>query len=258
MLRRLLHEPPFRLLGKLGCRYLPTSVASKVYWEALERAPYAFGLWHAAQRARQLQIAEITAVEFGVASGRGLLVLQRHAAAIERETGIRIWVVGFDLGSGLPETDDLRDHVDIWKSGDYKMDSTRLQAQLSTHTTLVLGDVAKTVARFAPRGPIGFISFDLDLYSSTLQAFRIFEKPILPHMPVYFDDVILPFNHRFAGELLAIDDFNRRSENVKIDRWHGIKLLTAFSDSQWAEQMYVAHDLRVGKQQMSRRSELAL
>jgi hypothetical protein len=229
-----------------------------VYWESLERAPYAFGLWHGAQRAQQLQIKEITAVEFGVANGRGLLLMQRHAAAIEKETGICIWVFGFDLGSGLPETDDLRDHIDMWKSGDYEMDIARLQAQLGSRTTLVLGDVSKTIARFAPRGPIGFISFDLDFYSSTMHAFHIFEKPILPHTPVYFDDVILPFNHRFAGELLAIDDFNRRSENVKIDRWHGIKLLTAFSDSQWAEQMYTAHDLRAGKERMLRHAAVAM
>jgi hypothetical protein len=258
MLRRLLQEPPFRLLGKIACRYLPLSLASKVYWESLERAPYAFGLWHAARRAEQLQVKEITAIEFGVANGRGLLAMQRHARAIERETGIGIWVFGFDLGSGLPETNDPRDHVDMWKSGDYAMDPTRLQAQLSARTALVLGDVAKTVPTFAPRGPIGFIAFDLDLYSSTMHAFRIFEKPILPHTPVYFDDVILPFNHCFAGELLAIDDFNRRSENIKIDRWHGIKLLTAFSDSQWAEQMYTAHDLRAGKERMLRRTAIAL
>jgi len=258
MLKRLLHEPPFRLLGKFAYRYLPTSVASKVYWESLERAPYAFGLWHAAQRARELRIQEITAVEFGVASGQGLLIMQQHASAVERETGVRIWVFGFDLGTGLPETDDPRDHIDAWRSGDYKMDPPRLQSRLSERTTLVLGDVARTVSRFAPRGPIGFVSFDLDFYSSTMHAFRIFEKPILPHTPIYFDDVILPFNHRFAGELLAIDDFNRRSENIKIDRWHGLKLLTAFSDSQWAEQMYTAHDLRAGKQAMSRHSALAL
>jgi hypothetical protein len=229
-----------------------------VYWESLERPPYAFGLWHAAQRAQQLQVKEITAIEFGVATGRGLLAMQKHASAIEKRTGICIWVSGFDLGSGLPETEDLRDHVDMWKSGDYKMDLASLQAQLGPRTTLELGDVSKTVAKFSPRGLIGFIAFDLDFYTSTMHAFRIFEKPILPHMPVYFDDVILPFNHRFAGELLAIDDFNRRSENIKIDRWHGIRLLTAFSDSQWAEQMYTAHDLRAGKERIHRHTAMAM
>jgi hypothetical protein len=234
-------------------------VASKVYWESLDRAPYAFGLWHAAQRAQQLHIKEITAIEFGVASGRGLLAMQRHAFAIEKETGVCIWVFGFDLESGLPETDDLRDHIDMWKSGDYEMDLARLRAKLSARTTLVLGDVSKTTAEFTPRGPIGFIAFDLDFYSSTMHALRIFEhNPILPHTPVYFDDVILHFNHRFAGELLAIDDFNRQSENIKIDRWHGIKLLTAFSDSQWAEQMYTAHDLRAGKERMLRHAAMAM
>ena len=42
------------------------------------------------------------------------------------------------------------------------------------------------------------------------------------HLPMYFDDVKRIFNHRFAGELLAIDEFNAMNENVKIDRWRGI------------------------------------
>jgi hypothetical protein len=29
--------------------------------------------------------------------------------------------------------------------------------------------------------------------------------------------------HRFAGELLAIEEFNARSKDVKIDRWRGLQ-----------------------------------
>lgn len=51
------------------------------------------------------------------------------------------------------------------------------------------------------------------------------------------------FNHCFAGELLAIDEFNAKSWSVKIDRWHGIGSGRAFHESGWLKRMYVAHDL---------------
>ncbi|MGI9484529.1 MAG: hypothetical protein ACR2RF_01345 [Geminicoccaceae bacterium] len=48
----------------------------------------------------------ITAIEFGVAGGSGLLVPEGHAERVVREIGIKIDIVGFDLGSGLPELKD--------------------------------------------------------------------------------------------------------------------------------------------------------
>ena len=87
---------------------------------------------------------------------------------------------------------------------------------------------------------------DVDLYSSTHDALQILTLPgkrMLLHMPMYFDDIRRLFNSRFAGELLAIDEFNEVNQNVKIDRWHGIREGRAFPERDWLDRMYVAHDL---------------
>ncbi len=53
---------------------------------------------------------------------------------------------------------------------------------------------------------------DVDLYSSTMDALKVLTLPgsrRLHRTFIYMDDVELIFCHKFAGELLAIDDFNR-------------------------------------------------
>lgn len=193
-------------------------------------------------------IAEISVIEFGVASGAGLLTLQQHAETAGREFGVAISVFGFDLGVGLPEVRDFRDHPDAWRAGDYPMDVAKLLPKLRPTSSLVFGDVAETVPDFVDRQtcPVGFVSMDLDLYSSTRNALHLFMSPkrkMLPHTPVYFDDILLPHSHNFAGELLAIREFNSESHGVKIDRWRGLKRRSAFPESPWMEAMYMAHDL---------------
>ena len=250
-LQRFLREPPFRLLAKFSARILPCSLATAVRWEALSRPQYAAGVLFAAQEARRLGVPSISLIEFGVASGAGLLVLQEYADRAAREFDLKIEVFGFDLGKGLPKTDDYRDHPDAWRVGDYPMgDVAGLRARLKPFTHLVLGDVADTVPEFVrlQTSPVGFVSIDLDLYSSTRNALRLFTLPghrTLPHTPLYFDDTLMSFNHRFAGELLAIDDFNAESPTVKIDTWRSLPAGTAFPESPWLRAMYIAHDLSV-------------
>jgi hypothetical protein len=129
------------------------------------------------------------------------------------------------------------------------MDVDGLRARLKPGTDLILGDVAETVPRFVQnlRFPVGFVSVDLDLYSSTLDALRLFTLPgrqMLQHTPMYFDDTLMAFNHQFAGELLAIEEFNNENHGVKIDTWRSLKSLTAFPESPWLDAMYMAHDLQ--------------
>ena len=66
----------------------------------------------------------------------------------------------------------------------------------------------------------------------------------LDHVPLYFDDTEHSISHRFAGELLAIDEFNRASEGVKIDRWRGLLDARPFPEATFLRKMYMAHDLR--------------
>lgn len=225
------------------------SLSSKVLWEAAERPQYALGVLFAARLAKELKIPEIIAIEFGVASGEGLLALAVMSAQAEEETGTRILVYGFDSGIGLPPSSDPRDHPDKWRAGDYPLDP-HVRYRLNRNTRLILGDVADTVPKFvaAQTAPVGFAAMDLDLYSSTRAALELFTLPnaqMLPKTALYFDDIVQHFNHSFAGELLAIDEFNLETAAVKIDRWRGIQEFTAFSDSLWASQMYIAHQLAV-------------
>ena len=251
VLKQIAKEPPFRLLVKLLLTMFATSVRTKANWDVSPRPAYLVGVLSAADEAARVGISEISVIEFGVAGGEGLLALQEIADAVEAETRIRIVVYGFDTGKGLPDSGgDFRDHPDCWKAGDFPMDELRLKQFLSSRSTLVVGDVADTVPTFVQktrRSPIGFIAVDLDLYSSTCAALQILTIPgkqMLLHVPIYFDDVAELHSHRFAGELLAIEEFNAGNGTVKIDQWRGITDDRAFPESGWLKRMYLAHDLK--------------
>jgi hypothetical protein len=85
------------------------------------------------------------------------------------------------------------------------------------------------------------------LYSSTRAALQILTIPgkqMLLRVPIYFDDVAELHSHRFAGELLAIAEFNAVNDTVKIDQWRGITEGRAFPENGWLKRMYLAHDLK--------------
>jgi hypothetical protein len=175
---RLAQEPPFRLAMKQYLRVCSASIRTKAEWDAVDRPHYLTGILAAADQAFLEGIPEISVIEFGVGSGHGLLALEKYAVAVEQETSVRIAVYGFDTGKGLPKTyGEYRDHPDYWKGGDHPMDEQQLRQQLTSRTKLLIGDVADTVPQFVyaiQSSPIGFIAFDLDLYSSTREALKIF------------------------------------------------------------------------------------
>lgn len=248
---RLAMEPPLRQIVRTVLKLLPASVETRARWDLSRRPAYLLGVLTAALQARCQRLPEISVIEFGVAGGAGLLALQDEARAVEEETGIGIKVYGFDRGGGLPELiGDYRDHPNRWRAGDFPMDEAALRTQLTDRTTLVLGDVADTISGLFRelRAPtVGFIAIDLDLYSSTRDALRLFTAPgrrMLWHVPMYLDDIDSICTHRFAGELLAIDEFNAHSSAVKIDRWYGVKYHRPFPERAFLEKLYVAHDLR--------------
>ena len=84
---------------------------------------------------------------------------------------------------------------------------------------LVIGDVSKTVKNeslFKKDSPIGCIMFDLDMYSSTKSALKVFNLNhdfLLPRVNCYFDDI---GSIEFIGERLAIEEFNQKNKNMKI------------------------------------------
>lgn len=265
-LKKLAMEPPFRLLVRAVLKRAPASisVATRALWDLSDRPAYLLGVLYAARQALRQRAPEIAVIEFGVAGGAGLLVLEREAAAVEKDLGVSIKVYGFDNGSeGLPAfIGDHRDHPDKWKPGDFPMDEPLLRSKIGSRTTLILGDVRETVPRFcddpsAP--PVGFIAFDLDLYSSTSAAMRILSMPrkrALDHVPLYFDDVEHSISCRFAGELLAIEEFNDSNDHVKIDRWRGLQSDRPFPEASFLHKLYMAHDLQAISARILERSPL--
>jgi hypothetical protein len=247
---RLAAEPPFRLLTRSAVKHFSRRVRTRARWDVAERPHYLLGVLRAADQAKESGVSEISVVEFGVAGGAGLLRLQDYAEQVERETGVRVWVYGFDTGSGLPElSGDYRDHPELWTAGDYPMAQEALERRLSGRTELVLGKIGDTVPTFVRgrlRAPVGFVAIDVDLYSSTCDALRILslpERKTLIRVVIYLDDAEKMRFHRFAGELLAVEDFNKSNAGVKIDRWRGIKSHRPFPEHSWLDRMYVAYDL---------------
>jgi hypothetical protein len=250
--KKLAMEPPIRLLSRALLKRLPVSSSTRAVWDLSVRPAYLLGVLYAARRALRERVGEISVIEFGVAGGDGLLALEQEAASVEKELGVAIKVFGFDNGpAGLPTfIGDHRDHPDKWKPGDFPMDEALLRSKLGPRTTLVLGNVKETVPAFFDDPsvpPVGFVAFDLDLYSSTAAALPILSMPgrrTLDHVPLYFDDTEHSISHRFAGELLAIDEFNQVNDQVKIDRWRGLGSDRPFPEASYLRKMYMAHDLQ--------------
>ncbi len=216
--------------------------------DRLPYPPYAYGMWHASLQAKALGLARISAIEFGVAGGNGLVAMERLAGLIHDEIGITIDTHGFDTGKGMPAPVDYRDNPYIWKDGYFSMDEGKLRKRLKS-STLVLGDVQDTLKSFLTTrhlAPIGFVAFDLDYYSSTVHALRLFEAEhelLLPRVFSYFDDCVgddSELHSRFTGELLAIDEFNQEHSSLKIAKIYGLPYKRRVR-ADWHEKTFVLH-----------------
>jgi hypothetical protein len=205
----------------------------------LGRQAYSLTLAHSVYQAVLCGYSKITAIELGVATGNGLRDLCLAADYFSTKFNIDIDVFGFDTGVGLPPLQDYRDHPEIWNHNDYSMGRCNLQNQLPTNAKLILGDVANTIPKFCQEfrdSRIGFVSIDLDLYSSTVSAMPLFEMLAdlyLPALPVYVDDVHNSITYNpWCGESLAIREFNASHILRKFDE----------KDSRWRIQnFYVLH-----------------
>jgi hypothetical protein len=221
----------------------------RLAFDAFRHPAYAHGIYEAARLALLLKQPAISVVEFGVAQGSGLVAMEEIAREIRKKYKIQIDIIGFDSGAGLPSHEDYRDLPYVWRHGFYKMDVAAVKSRLTT-ARLILGDVRETVPSFLTSGsfaPIGFISFDLDYYSSTVGAFRIFEgadASYLPRVLTYFDDIMSgdqQYSCEDVGELLAIREFNE-----KANQHHRIRPLYGWRRSlllrsEWADAMWAYH-----------------
>jgi hypothetical protein len=224
------------------------SLETRVFLGVGAKPMYRFGIYSAASLAKQLGVSGISVIEFGVAGGQGLLAMEKAAEEVERHFGVAIDVFGFDTGKGMPAPTDYRDLPHVWGQGFYVMDVERLRARLK-RARLMLGDVEETLATFVPgvKHPIGFVAFDLDYYSSTKKAFRVWEglpDTRLPRVVCYFDDIVWPeraYHNEYVGELCAIREYNLDHSGMKLCPIHLLRH-TQPQPSAWHDQMYVLHD----------------
>lgn len=216
---------------------------------ATQRPQYTWGLAHAAYLAQQLGIPRIAALELGVAGGKGLVALDRAADWVEGALGVAIEVHGFDSGQGLPRPADVRDLPNLWAAGDFPMDQAALAGRLR-RARLHLGLVEREIPTFLQTQPppIGFISFDLDLYSSTVASFPLLlaaPDRLLPRVQCYFDDILGFTFAEFNGERLAIREFNAAHATRQISPIFGARhyVPPRYAAAIWVDKLYMAHIL---------------
>ena len=245
-----------RLTEPLHLNLLSLGVAAfgglrrKILFDLVLRQQHAFGLLHAADQALARGVRRVTAVELGVGSGTGLLNLCEIARLVTAETSVEFDLVGFDTGRGMPPPTDHRDHPELYREGWFPMDRDRLTAALPPNARLILGDLATTIDEFASTldasAPLGFATLDVDFYSSSKPALRLFEGPApgyFPYVTLYVDDIAMPTSNRFGGELLAIDEFNAEHELRKIDVDRTLVYTRVFKHAEWLAHMYKVHVL---------------
>ena len=218
--------------------------------EPLLRPSYTWGVLHAAHLARALDIPRVSVIEFGVAGGNGLIALELAAERAEKFLGVGIDVYGFDTGRGLPPPQDYRDLPNLFETDYYSMDKEKLLRQLK-RAKLNLGPVNQTLDGFikSKPAPIGFISVDVDYYSSTMEALQLFDANyslLLPRIYCYFDDMTGFTYSDFTGERLAISDFNTSHDDRKLSPVYGLEhfLPASMTQGGWPQQIYMAHFFR--------------
>ncbi|MGH8012855.1 MAG: hypothetical protein ACREQ4_10185 [Candidatus Binataceae bacterium] len=240
---------PLHVTALAGFVALFGSYRAKVKFDLIKRRHYAYGVLEAAEQARLHGHSSLTVVEFGVASGHGLLNLCKVAHKVSFITGVEINVIGFDSGAGMPPPCDYRDHPDLYQAGDFPMDQGTLRGRLPAYGKLVIGELKDTVRQFArtlnSASPIGFAAVDVDYYSSAKDAIALFADPepakYLPLTILYLDDINQPSHTRFAGEWLAVEEFNAAQPMRKIDRHHFLKYTRMFQNARWIEQIFLLH-----------------
>ena len=91
-------EPIRGSLRRMFRRFKPAlSLERRINFGLVDRPAYAFCLYYGALTAKRLGYARISAIEFGVAGGNGIIALQEYASEITRELGIEVEIfrIGF-------------------------------------------------------------------------------------------------------------------------------------------------------------------
>jgi hypothetical protein len=214
---------------------------ARIAHDLIVRPFNAFAILQAADWARRYGLSRITLMEFGVASGAGLLNIAYIAQRVTRATGVQFDVYGFDTGLDMPTAEDCRDHPDIYSGGDFPMDVAALQARLPQNTSLIVGDVAETLPPFlaglSTQAPIGYTAFDLRSWATRIP------RNNLPIVVAYLDDIYEDLHNRWCGALLAVAEFNAAQQLRKIETPAFLEKKRLFRQAQWIQQMRFVHIL---------------
>ena len=202
-------------------------------------------IYETTQTAISLGLKRISIIEFGVANGNGLLSIEKYCKKLSRKYNIEYEIFGFDLGdsSGLKPSKNPKDLPYYWGEGQFKMNYETLKSKLRG-SKLIIGDVSETVKTFIEKfkpAPIGAVFFDLDYYTSTINALEIFktsEDFLLPRIICYFDD-LQPNVNNFNGELAAINEFNNNNKEMKIAKDYGSSVNYHYGP--WEEDVFIFH-----------------
>ena len=227
------------------------SFKSKVEFDLVIRQQNAFSLYRAAEFAKWMGLKSITAIEFGVASGDGLLNICQIADKITKETGIHFNIFGFDTPTGMPAPQDFRDIPELFQENLFPpVDREKLLTELPDNAKLIVGNIEETIPKFletiSEESPIGFVSVDVDYYWSAKICLNIFkDKPekYLPITLVYLDDITPPSSNPSVGELLAVNEFNMEHEYRKIHPYTFLRSKRIFQKTQWIDRIFVLHVL---------------
>lgn len=221
---------------------------ARIAFDLIPRQHLAYSLLFAADQAKRLGIRKLTAVEFGVAAGAGLLNMCEIASRVTRVSGVEFSIVGFDSGTGMPPPRDFRDHPEYFAEGDFPSDTSALARKLPPNASLRIGDVSRTVPEFfqtlTNAAPLGFAAIDVDYYWSTRECLAVLlgsPDCYLPVTPIYLDDVEEVGMNRWAGELLAVDEFNAENALRKIAPLNFLRQRRIFRNAKWIEHMFALH-----------------
>ena len=238
-----------RLLLALTSPFRHFGPIDRVHLDRFPYPHYAYGVFFACMQAKMLGYAHTTVIEFGVAGGNGLVALESAAEEIGRALDIQVDVLGFDAGEGMPTSSDPRDMVYWFRPSAFKMDIPKLQSRLK-RARLFIGLIEQTVGEATRdlKGPIGFIALDMDYYSATIQALKIFDEPTgtrQPRVMIYADDIFgfhdLNVVSNDVGEEGAFRDFNDAHSSLKIRSVRGLRFKRPIP-AMWNEKIFAMHD----------------
>lgn len=188
-------------------------------------------------------------IELGVAGGNGIKSILKYKRKIEKILNIKINIIGFDTGTGLPNSHLKQDLPYFWKHGDYRNNNLKDLEKEDNSIKIYEGNISSTIDKYIleNKSKIGLIFFDLDLYSSTkLFLDKIEElsqnKLLLPRVFCYFDDLFVADYtlNDINGEPLAIEEFNAQSKNIKLGKT--FDHITDFKFPLAKGQIYTLHD----------------